>query len=134
MMTFKGNYFSLIILLNLTCIQCLSAQSYKANSHKDNLNLTQEVGISKDISHLKPAEDFIVYPNPSRGPLTIVSTGDLNTIEAVRIYESNGRLLHTELVNGSGTRLRPRLKPGLYMIVVQFIGKQKLGKKLIRII
>jgi len=77
------------------------------------------------------AKKFIVYPNPVKDLLTIAN--ELQTIQAVEVYDLNGRLVKN--VNNDATRLQISLgdlSSGVYLLKIQTpqgISTQKIVKE-----
>lgn len=60
-----------------------------------------EYGIVNSVDDEVAKMDLKVFPNPTEGVFTIAASQNMNTSIKVEIYDHLGRLLHTELMNGT---------------------------------
>ena len=73
-----------------------------------------------------------IYPNPSRRGNSITVVNDCNGPAQLRIYSTDGRLLHTQTVTGNEANIGISLLPGVYVAyLTNSEGYTKVGKLII---
>lgn len=76
-----------------------------------------------------PAPEVVAYPNPSFNHLTVEWPGATNDPVTVNVYDFDGRLVHTEIVNGIQAQFQTsNWAGGMYIVEVEQKGKA-IGKK-----
>jgi hypothetical protein len=87
---------------------------------------------SDKISDAAPASALVhVFPNPSKAEFIVnLPTSNVETI--IRITNLQGKLLTTQLVNGSSYKFGKELKPGAYFIQIMQKSKVIYTQKLIK--
>jgi aminopeptidase N len=76
-----------------------------------------------------PAPEVVAYPNPSWNQVTVEWPGASNDPVEVRVYDTNGKLVHSEIVNGIQLQLQTSAwLSGIYVVEVSQKGKS-IGKK-----
>jgi mannan endo-1,4-beta-mannosidase len=85
-------------------------------------------GAANDLSKITPEGEVQIYPNPSDGIFDIkgVVSG------TIKIYDLNGKLLMTKVINASSTRIRPELSKGVYLAQITNQNSTKIIKLVIR--
>ncbi|WP_345368778.1 T9SS type A sorting domain-containing protein, partial [Algivirga pacifica] len=75
-----------------------------------------QVGVEKEVTNWD--DEFKVYPNPSNGDFMVEVPQRFSNAE-LQVYDANGRLAHTEKVNGKENRLNlTGLPSGIYVLRV----------------
>jgi hypothetical protein len=92
----------------------------------DSVTITQPVG----IDNVSAGISFAVYPNPVKDELTVALN---NTQQAtVRIYNSLGALVHTEMGTGRMVIATNTLQAGVFILEVQ-VGGEKMTERLVKL-
>jgi len=76
-----------------------------------------------ELASVQKSPDFQVFPNPSRGKFNISSVENLTFPIPLRLFDAAGRLIKTELMQGSTQEIDCNLSKGLYWLV---IGREKV--------
>ena len=82
--------------------------------------------------HIENNPYLRIYPNPSRRGSSITVVNDCNGPAQLRIYSTDGRLLHTQTVTGNEANIGISLLPGVYVAyLTNSEGYTKVGKLII---
>lgn len=80
-----------------------------------------------------PAPEVVAYPNPAYDHLTVEWPGAANEPVEVRVYDAQGRLIHSETSNGIQAKLSIANWPGGYYSVEVLQKNAVLGRKQVMI-
>lgn len=108
--------------------------SLSTQSHLAEVEAVYETGVSEKTEILLSlmnvedplANDFKVYPNPSKGEFWV----ELEEKSEVKIYDLHGRMLYSDVVNVGKTMIKHDYPAGTYILTLQS-EKGKTSKKLI---
>ena len=102
---------------------------YKVEIYLDDCSVTTNPHQVTQRNHNTPLH---FYPNPSRRGNSITVVNDCNGPAQLRIYSTDGRLLHTQTVTGNEANIGISLLPGVYVAyLTNSEGYTKVGKLII---
>ncbi|MFO7671787.1 MAG: T9SS type A sorting domain-containing protein [Bacteroidales bacterium] len=82
------------------------------------------------------SKDIVVYPNPTRGKLTVFTDRDPDSFRIIKISGEDGKIVYQRILERNENRLEISLEtdPGLYLIqIICTDGKANAMKKIVLI-
>jgi arabinogalactan endo-1,4-beta-galactosidase len=102
-----------------------------ASNGKPTIALEAFITNTTDFNHLDPISDIHIYPNPCFAGLLNFEFKSVTESRIVNIFNLNGKLLKTQIMNGSlRNSMQLNLLPGVYIVSIDD-GKYAENKKLV---
>jgi hypothetical protein len=91
----------------------------------------------KVVNNMRYEEKLSVYPNPTRGPLTVNVTSEFNGTSFIRILDAYGKQVFYQSFSKDGTEKKIviqtlKLTPGIYFLEYDIQGNKRMVTRFIK--